>query len=132
MIDLGSIMVLRLLRLLRVVRMLNKFPALKSITTALLHAFSAVGYVMLMICIVDYVFAVIGMIMFRKNDPVHFGHMSTALMSVWCMETLDWTNILNINMLGCDEVRAITRVSISCACEIPARVCPVRLFRRLR
>ena len=55
---------------------------------------------------VDYVFAVIGMIMFRKNDPVHFGHMSTALMTVWCMETLDWTGVLYINMLGCDEVRA--------------------------
>ena len=103
MIDLGSITVLRLLRLLRVVRLLNKFPALKSITTALLHAFSAVGYVMLMICLVDYIFAVIGMLMFRKNDPVHFGRMSTALMTMWAMETMDYPGVLYINMLGCDE-----------------------------
>ena len=41
--DLGSITSLRLLRLLRVVRLLHKFPALRTVTTALLLACNNVG-----------------------------------------------------------------------------------------
>jgi hypothetical protein len=45
----------------------------------------------------------VGMMMFRKNDPFHFSKISSALFSVWRIETGDrWEDILKINMYGCD------------------------------
>ena len=82
----GILVVLRLLRLLRVVRLLNSFPALQSVTSSLILAFSNVIYVMLMILIINFVFAVIAMLLFSKNDPQHFGRMSSALISIWMVE----------------------------------------------
>ena len=95
---------LRLLRLLRVVRLLNSFPALQSVTSSLILAFSNVIYVMLMILIINFVFAVIAMLLFAKNDPQHFGRMSSALISIWMVETFDaWEELLYINMYGCTQ-----------------------------
>ena len=92
------------MRLLRVVRLLNSFPALQSVTSSLILAFSNVIYVMLMILIINFVFAVIAMLLFAKNDPQHFGRMSSALISIWMVETFDaWENLLKINMYGCVE-----------------------------
>ena len=100
----GILVVLRLLRLLRVVRLLNSFPALQSVTSSLILAFSNVIYVMLMILIINFVFAVIAMLLFAENDPQHFGRMSSALISIWMVETFDaWENLLKINMYGCME-----------------------------
>ena len=36
---------------------------------------------MLMILIVNFIFAAIGMIMFDKNDPQHFGTLNLAMVS---------------------------------------------------
>jgi hypothetical protein len=86
------------------VRLLNSFPALQSVTSSLILAFSNVIYVMLMILIINFVFAVIAMLLFAKNDPQHFGRMSSALISIWMVETFDaWENLLKINMYGCME-----------------------------
>ena len=46
-----------------------------------LHRFKNVGFVMLMILIVNFIFAAIGMIMFDKNDPQHFGTLNLAMVS---------------------------------------------------
>ena len=134
MIDLGSITVLRLLRLLRAVRMLNKFPApsrsrprysTRVLGGGLRDAHDLYRGLRLRGDRDDHVPQ-------ERPGPL-WAHVDPALMSVWCMETLDWTNILNINMLGCDEVRAITRVSISLLpAGDSARARPVRLFRHLR
>ena len=67
--DGGSVRTLRLLRLLRVVKLLNSFPALRSVSTALLLSFSNVGYVMLMIILVNFILAVMGVLLFAENDP---------------------------------------------------------------
>ena len=59
---------------------------------------------MLMICIINFIFAIMAMLMFRNNDPVHFGNIASAVMTIWSIETLDeWEAVLYINMLGCDE-----------------------------
>jgi hypothetical protein len=46
-----------------------------------LHRFKNVGFVMLMILMVNFIFAAIGMIMFDKNDPQHFGTLNLAMVS---------------------------------------------------
>ena len=42
--------------------------------------------------------------LFRENDPWHFGSLHLALLSLFRASTLeDWTDIMYINMLGCDQ-----------------------------
>ena len=95
---------LRLLRLMRVVRLLHSFPALRSVTTSLLLAFANVGYVILMIMIVNFIFACVGMLLFEKNDPMNFGSVPQSMMTIWRVETLDgWEEVMYINMFGCDR-----------------------------
>ena len=101
---LGPVTVLRLLRLLRVVRLLLMLPSLQSVVQSLLYGFGNVGYVMVMVLLVNFVFAAIGMLMFKANDPQHFGHFSLSMMTIWRVETLDgWDSIMYVNVYGCER-----------------------------
>jgi len=103
-INLGNVAVLRLLRLLRVFKLARSFPNLRAVVESLLAAFSSVGYVMILILIINYIFAILGMILFRKNDPQHWDSLAGAMMTVWQCETLDaWDDVLYANMYGCDR-----------------------------
>ena len=76
--------------------------ALQSVTQSLILAFSNVGYVMLMILIINYIFACAAVLFWRENDPQHFKHMSSAIMSIWQVETFDaWEELLYTNVYGC-------------------------------
>ena len=59
-----------------------------------------------MILVVNFIFAAIGMIMFRANDPQHFGNMLPAFITVWQIETLDAWEV------GGGEGRAGTRAGL--------------------
>lgn len=57
-----------------------------------------------MMLIINFIFAVIGMIAFRDNDPDHFKSTNLAMMTIWMIETQDsWEEIMYINMFGCHE-----------------------------
>jgi hypothetical protein len=88
--SISSVTVLRLLRLLRVVRLLHSFPTLQSVAQSLINAFRNVGYVMLMILIVNFIFSAIGMIMFDQNDPQHFGTLNLAMVSAPISSSRSW------------------------------------------
>jgi hypothetical protein len=77
--NISSVTVLRLLRLLRVVRLLHSFPTLQTVAQSLINAFKDVGFVMLMILVINFIFAAIGMILFQKNDPQNFGTLNLAM-----------------------------------------------------
>ncbi len=48
-----------------------------------------------------YVYAVLGVYLFRGNDPVHFQDLSTALLTLFRVVTLeDWTDVMYIQMYG--------------------------------
>ena len=94
---------LRLVRLLRVFKLARSFPSLRIIVEALLAAMSGVSYIMIMILVMNFIFAAMGIIFFGRNDPQHFGDLSRAMMTVWICETLDgWEDVLYINVYGCD------------------------------
>jgi voltage-gated sodium channel len=82
-LDLGQVKILRLLRLLRVTRLLHSFPALRVICQAVIHAIPNVGYLFLLWQLINFLFAAIGMILFYRNDPLHFGTLNSALMAIW-------------------------------------------------
>ena len=47
----------------------------------------------------------IGILLFSANDPLHFGDLSHAFLTMFQVMTLDsWSLIMFINMFGCDVI----------------------------
>ena len=100
-IDTHFVTVLRLARILRVFRVISIFPKLQLLVNALLKSIPSMGYVVVLLFLVFYIYAVIGNFMFAKNDPVHFGSLHTAMISLFKVLTLEgWTDIMNIQLYG--------------------------------
>jgi voltage-gated sodium channel len=103
--DVGSMLaMLRLLRLLRVLKLVKALPQLRVIIEALISGFGSITFVTVMLFLLFYLFANIGIIFFGENDPMHFGNLQVALVSLFVISTLDdWTDVMYNNMLGCDQ-----------------------------
>jgi voltage-gated sodium channel len=100
----SSIAVLRLLRLLRVLKLVKALPKLQLLVSALLKSIPSMGYVTLLLVLLFYIYAVAGVSFFGYNDPVHFKDLQIAMLSLFRVVTLeDWTDIMYINMYGCDK-----------------------------
>ncbi|HAA14086.1 MAG TPA: potassium transporter [Cytophagales bacterium] len=100
----SSITILRLLRLLRVLKLISALPKLQMLVSALLKSIPSMGYVSLLLLILFYIYAVIGVFFFGTNDPIHFGDLETSMLSLFRVVTLeDWTDVMYINMFGCEN-----------------------------
>jgi voltage-gated sodium channel len=69
------LVVFRLVYLLRVLRVARAFPRLRSIVDALIEALAAVKWMVILICIFNYIAACCCMIVFSKHDPFYFGEL---------------------------------------------------------
>ncbi len=93
--------VFRILRVLRIFRMITVFPKLKLIISALLKSIPSMGYVIMLIGILFYVYAIVGVFVFGKTDPLHFGDLHHAFVTLFKVLTLEgWTDIMNAHILG--------------------------------
>ena len=91
--------VLRLARALRLLRLVSALPKLQLLVGALLKSLSAMGYVGLLLALLFYIYAVAGIHLFGKTDPVHFGSLPTAMLSLFRLVTLDnWADIFNLQV----------------------------------
>ena len=96
--------VLRLVRLLRVLRLLTVVPKLQLLVTALLRSLPSMVYVTILLSLLFYIYAVAGVILFGKNDPVHFGNIGISLLSLFRVVTLeDWTDVMYLQFYGSDH-----------------------------
>ena len=74
------------------------------IVNALIMGLGSIGYIGVILVLVFYVFAILGMIFFKDNDPWHFGTLHVAMLSLFrCSTFEDWTDVMYINMYGCDQ-----------------------------
>jgi voltage-gated sodium channel len=93
--------VFRILRVLRILRLITVFPKLRMIIGALLKSIPSMGYVVMLIGLLFYVYAVTGVFIFGKADPLHFGDLHHAMVTLFKVLTLEgWTDIMNIHVLG--------------------------------
>ena len=99
----GSLVtMLRLLRLLRVLKLLKSLPQLAIIVNALIMGLSSIGFIGVILMMVFYLFAILGMILFKENDPWHFGTLHSSILTLFRCSTLeDWTDVMYINIYGC-------------------------------
>lgn len=99
------LVVLRLVRLLRVLRLVHALPRLQILVSALIRSMPSMGYVSLFLGLLFYVYAVAGTFLFGSNDPLYFGSLSSSLLSLFRVVTLEgWTELLYIQMRGCDRI----------------------------
>ncbi|MEM6458143.1 MAG: ion transporter [Planctomycetota bacterium] len=96
--------VLRLARVLRALRLISAVPKLQLLVGSLLKSLPSMGYVGMLLAVMFYVYAVLGVFLFRENDPVHFRNLELSMLSLFRVVTLeDWTDIMYIQMYGSDN-----------------------------
>jgi voltage-gated sodium channel len=85
----------RLLRIFRVLRMVSIIPELRVLLNSLLKALPQLGYVMLLMFIIFYIYAAIGATMFADINPVLWGDISISLLTLFRVMTFeDWTDVM--------------------------------------
>jgi voltage-gated sodium channel len=95
--------VLRLARILRVLRLVSAVPRLQLIVMALLRSIPSMGFIGLLLLLHFYIYAVIGVFFFARNDPMHFGTLWDAFLTLFRAVTLeDWTDLMYIQIYGSD------------------------------
>jgi voltage-gated sodium channel len=109
----GSGAVLRLLRLLRVLKLLRSNAHMRMIFVGLLAGMQSAVFVFVLIGLIYYMYAAVGIMMFSKQDPVHFGDFSIAFVTLYRIATLDsWSEITYINYFGCEVYPSIGYVTL--------------------
>ncbi|MDX2110970.1 MAG: ion transporter [Verrucomicrobiota bacterium] len=88
--------VLRLARILRVLRLVSSLPKLQILVGALLKSLPSMTYVGLLLGLVFYIYAVVGVHTFATTDPLHFGTLGRTMLTLFQMITLEgWVDIMN-------------------------------------
>ncbi|MEM7681914.1 MAG: ion transporter [Planctomycetota bacterium] len=96
--------VLRLARVLRTLRVVSAVPKLQLLVGSLLKSLPSMAWVGLLLGILFYIYAVLGVFLFRANDPVHFHDLPRSMLSLFRVVTLeDWTDIMYTQMFGSDQ-----------------------------
>jgi voltage-gated sodium channel len=93
--------VLRLARAFRLLRLITALPKLQLLVGALPKSLSSMGYVVLLLGLMFYIYGVAGVYLFGKNDPQFFGSLATSLITLMRLITLDdWGKIFDTQYLG--------------------------------
>jgi hypothetical protein len=79
-------------------------PYLRVLVSGLIQGAKSATYIILLLFIIIYIFAILGCNIFGANDPNHFGDTSVAMLSLFQVSTLgSWTSIAYISWFGCRE-----------------------------
>ncbi|GAB3106663.1 ion transporter [Pseudomaricurvus hydrocarbonicus] len=85
----------RLVRIFRVLRMVSIIPELRMLLNSLLKAMPQLGYVLLMMFIIFYIYAAIGSTFFASVNPELWGDIAVSLLTLFRVMTFeDWTDVM--------------------------------------
>lgn len=85
----------RLIRIFRVLRMVSIIPELRLLLNSLVKALPRLGYVMLLMFIIFYIYAAIGTTFFEKVNSVLWGDIALSLLTLFRVMTFeDWTDVM--------------------------------------
>ncbi len=84
----------RLVRVFRVLRMVSIVPELRVLINSLLKALPRLGYVLLLMFIIFYIYAAVGSFMFKDINPDLWGDIAISMLTMFRIMTFeDWTDI---------------------------------------
>ncbi|WP_372836250.1 ion transporter, partial [Pontibacterium sp.] len=85
----------RLIRIFRVLRMVSIVPELRLLLNSLIKALPQLGYVILLMFIIFYIYAAVGASFFVDINPVLWGDISIAMLTLFRVMTFeDWTDVM--------------------------------------
>lgn len=85
----------RLVRIFRVLRMISIIPELRVLLNSLLKALPQLGYVLLLMFIIFYIYAAIGSTIFASINPQLWGDIAISLLTLFRVMTFeDWTDVM--------------------------------------
>lgn len=88
-------LVARLVRVFRVLRMVSTIAELRMLLNSMFKALPQLGYVMLMMFIIFYIYAAMGSMLFEKINPVLWGDVSISMLTLFRVMTFeDWTDVM--------------------------------------
>ena len=98
-IDGNESTIARLLRIFRILRLITILPELKGIINALLKSAKSIGYVMLLMFTIFYIYAVMGNIFFENLKSGAWNDLGAALLTLFQIMTFEgWTDIMHESM----------------------------------
>ena len=84
----------RLVRVFRVLRMVSVIPELRILINSLLKALPQLGYVMLLLFIIFYIYAAVGSFLFQTINPDLWGNIAISMLTLFRVMTFeDWTDV---------------------------------------
>lgn len=84
----------RIARVLRVARLISVSPKLRLIVGTMTRSIPSLAHVSLLLGMLLYIYAVVGVNLFRGIDPAHWGSLGQALLTLFQMLTLEgWVEI---------------------------------------
>jgi voltage-gated sodium channel len=90
-----TVLLARLLRIFRVLRLVSLIPELRVLINALFKALPRMGYVVLLMFIIFYIYAAIGSFMFENINAVLWGNISISMLTLFRVATFeDWTDVM--------------------------------------
>ena len=85
----------RLIRIFRVLRMVSIIPELRILLNSLIKALPQLGYVLMLMFIIFYIYAAIGSTMFGAINQDLWGDISISLLTLFRVMTFeDWTDVM--------------------------------------
>ncbi|MFN3971292.1 MAG: ion transporter [Gemmobacter sp.] len=95
--DSGGLSVLRALRVLRLLRLATAVPSMRRVINGMFAALPGGASVAGVLFIMYYVAAIIGVTLFSKTVPQHFGDIGTTFFTLFKMMTLEgWPDIATV------------------------------------
>ena len=88
-------LVARLVRVFRVLRMVSIVPELRMLLASLLKALPQLGYVILLMFIIFYIYAAVGATLFESINPTLWGDIAISMLTLFRVMTFeDWTDVM--------------------------------------
>ena len=88
-------LIARLVRVFRVLRMVSIIPELRVLINSLVKALPQLGYVLLMMFVIFYIYAAIGTTLFAPINPTLWGDIVISLLTLFRVMTFeDWTDVM--------------------------------------
>ena len=88
-------LVARLIRVFRVLRMISTIAELRMLINSIFKALPQLGYVVLMMFIIFYIYAAMGSMLFETINPVLWGDVSISMLTLFRVMTFeDWTDVM--------------------------------------
>jgi voltage-gated sodium channel len=88
-------MIGRLVRIFRVLRLVSIVPEMRILVNALIKALPQLGYVLVLMFIIFYIYGAIGSILFGEINPVLWGDITHSMLTLFRVMTFeDWTDVM--------------------------------------